>query len=120
MTIANRRVAYVFYRVGAANFGEGPLRKVASFAVPFTPLDTLEGDPHLVAVEKVWAAMNRGSGAENPFAMADNRSMSVGDVVVLDNMAFEAAMVGFVRIDMSRLLAELETVKFAKWPEVLK
>jgi hypothetical protein len=43
-----------------------------------------DGNPHETA-ERLWAAFNRGSGSEHPEMMtAPVRSMSVGDVVVLD------------------------------------
>jgi hypothetical protein len=81
--------------------------QVQYHAVHHTILDAPCDDPEddLGIAEQVWAHMNRGSGREWPILDTDNlRSMSVGDIVKLDDpdrgiRAYRAAALGFEAIE---------------------
>lgn len=51
--------------------------------------------------EEAWRQWNRGSGYESSeFTDAEERSMSIGDVVEIDDQYYLAAPIGFEEIDI--------------------
>lgn len=61
----------------------------------------LAGEEEVVDLSDVWERWNRGSGKESQaFVEAETRSLSVGDVVVLDGDAFRCDGVGWTSITL--------------------
>lgn len=59
----------------------------------------LVGEEEVVDLSDVWERWNRGSGRESQaFVEAETRSLSAGDVVVLDGDAFQCNRVGWTSI----------------------
>jgi hypothetical protein len=59
----------------------------------------LAGEEEVVDLSDVWERWNRGSGRESQaFVEAETRSLSVGDVVVLDGDAFRCDRIGWTSV----------------------
>ena len=69
----------------------------------------LEGEDHAEILENAFAAFNCGSGREHPvFLASDVRSLSVGDVVQIQDTWYQCAPFGWEIIAESDVI-ELET-----------
>jgi hypothetical protein len=71
----------------------------ASLTAPFT-VDVDRGATEVATLENVWAALNRGSGQES-VALDGRRSMSVGDVAMLDGNYWAVSGFGWDPISQS-------------------
>jgi hypothetical protein len=61
----------------------------------------LVGEEEVVDLSDLWERWNRGSGQESQaFIEAETRSLSVGDVVVLDGDAYRCDRIGWTPIEL--------------------
>ncbi|EMA43567.1 MULTISPECIES: hypothetical protein [Halococcus] len=61
----------------------------------------LAGEEDVVDLSDLWERWNRGSGQESQaFVEAETRSLSVGDIVVLDGDAYRCDRIGWTAIEL--------------------
>ena len=76
-----------------------------------------DSDSHNDVLNRAWESFNNGSGREDASYFARRlRSLSVGDVVMIDNKAYSCEGVGW----QERRLAELRTVTAAQAEQIIR
>lgn len=95
------------------------LRLAARFELPDELATVLSAGAPILALEHVYEQLNRGSGAilepwASEYLIGTNRSLSVGDVVVIGETAYAVAGFGFDRITTDDLLDAISRFQHGK------